>query len=318
LATDMNATTSTSSDGVVGPGPMDDMDMASNVTDSASASADASEDEDGVTDGPPNSPTGASASSSEDTTAASTSSADCASITDTVCAMEGLTFFCDMLKEMMLIPASSSEDDNKSSSSSADTADSDDSSDMSNVTATKFTGLAGYRHLGFASDSDAWNLNDESEEFTLFVPTDAAVDKISTAFEKLSDEEAGRVIMFHMYKGMMLTSDQLECGEKIISMNDNGDASRTKCTDDNKYQNGNGNTKTGTLPEIATTDTRACNGIIHTLDDVMFPVALSQLEEADASSASASVSSDSDDLDDSSDMSNVTASKAGYYDYRVI
>merc|ERR1712238_110655 len=67
---------------------------------------------DEVTDGPPNSPT-----------AASTSSADCASITDTVCAMEGVTFFCDVLKEMMLIPVSTSvEDDNKnSSSSSADT-----------------------------------------------------------------------------------------------------------------------------------------------------------------------------------------------------
>ena len=225
--------------------------------------------------------------------------------------MEGVTFFCDVLKEMMLIPASSSEDDNNSSSSSADTADSDDSSDMSNVTATKFTGLAGYRHLGFVSDSDAWNLNDESEEFTLFVPTDAAVDKISTAFEKLSDEEAGRVIMFHMYKGMMLTSDHLECGEKIVSMNENGDASRTKCMGDNKYQNGNGNTKTGTMPEIATADTKACNGIIHTLDDVMFPVSLSQLAEADASNVSAS--SDSDDYD-SSDMSNVIAGK-GYGGY---
>merc|ERR1712238_350523 len=68
----------------------------------------------------------------------SASSADCASITDTVCAMEGTTFFCDVLKEMMLIPASTSaEDDNNknSSSSSADTtADSSDdaSSDMSN------------------------------------------------------------------------------------------------------------------------------------------------------------------------------------------
>merc|ERR1719491_2944674 len=206
------------------------MDMASNVT----ASEDTSEDE--VTDGPPNSPTGASASasssSSEDTTAASASSADCASITDTVCAMEGVTMFCELLK-----------------------------SDDSDLEAT---------------------LNDESEEFTLFAPTDAAYAKISTAFEQLSDEQAGRVIMFHMYSGMMLTSDQLECGEKIISMNDNGDASRTKCSDDNKYQNGNGNTKTGTMPEIATADTMACNGIIHTIDDVMFPVSLSQLE-ADSS-----------------------------------
>ena len=159
---------------------------------------------------------------------------------DTVCAMEGATVFCEVLK----------------------------------------------------SDSDLGAiLNDESEKNTLFVPTDAAFAKISTAFEKLSDEEAGRVIMFHMYK-LMLTSNQLECGEKIISMNENGDTSRTKCSDDNKYQNGNGNTKTGTLPQIASADTMACNGVIHTLDAVMIPVSLSQLESDSSASASASASSD--------------------------
>merc|ERR1712161_24267 len=78
---------------------------------------------DEVTDGPPNSPTATStsASDSEDTPAtasASASSADCASITDTVCAMEGVTFFCDVLKEMMFIPVSTSEDDNNKNSSS--------------------------------------------------------------------------------------------------------------------------------------------------------------------------------------------------------
>merc|ERR1712238_145491 len=236
---------------------------------------------DEVTDGPPNSPTAASTSTSdsEDTTGASTSasSADCASITDTVCAMEGVTFFCDVLKEMMLIPASTSEDD---------------SSDMSNVTASKYVVR---RHL---DDNELEVLlKDESKEFTVFVPTDAAFTKVETAFAALTEEEAGRVVMFHFYEGMLLTSDTLECGEKITSMNGNGDASRTKCKGDNKYQNGNGNTKTGTMPEIAAVDMMACNAVIHTLDEVMFPVSLSQLEEADSSD------------DSSGDMSNVTASK---------
>jgi len=226
--------------------------------------------------------------------------------------MEGVTFFCDVLKEMMLIPVSTSvEDDNKnsSSSSSADTDTiSDPAADTSNLSPSKYVVR---RHLGFAfDDSDTvLGLNDESEDFTLFVPTDAAVAKISTAFEQLSDKEAGRVIMFHFYKGMMLTSDTLKCGEKISSMNENGDASRTKCMGDNKkYQNGNGNTKTGTMPEIDSVDTMACNGVIHTLDYVMFPVSLSQLETD--SSASTSVSSDDsmDDDYDSSDMSNADAS----------
>merc|ERR1711865_3402 len=103
---------------------------------------------------------------------------------------------------------------------------------------------------------------------------------------------------FHFYEGMLLTSDALECGEKISSMNEKGDESRTKCKGDNKYQNGNGNTKTGIMPEmLIPADTMACNGVIHTLDEVMFPVSvsLSQLHASDSSS--------------SEDMSNVTASK---------
>merc|ERR1711865_132681 len=76
--------------------------------------------------------------------------------------------------------------------------------------------------------------------------------------------------------------------------------SRTKCdAEDHKYQNGNGNTKSGTMPEIKTVDHLACNGVIHTLDEVMFPVSLSQLE----------VEAESESSDDSGDMSNVTASK---------
>jgi len=257
---------------------------------------------------------------------------------DTVCAMEGVTVFCDVLTERMLIPASSStsEDDNNKSSSSSLSADTDtmsdpaadDTSDLSPSKRPTGGILFGDRRLSEDVD-DALGLNDESKEFTLFVPTDTAFAKTATAFEQLSDEEAGRVVMFHLYEGMMLTSDKLACGEKIISMNENGDASRTKCGSDGnkKYQNGNGNTKTGTLPEIASADTMACNGVIHTLDAVMFPVSLSQLlEEADASSSSASAdSSDSnetlsasyelDDDYDSSNMSNLTVSKRRFAQY---
>merc|ERR1711865_1196329 len=114
----------------------------------------------------------------------------------------------------------------------------------------------------------ALGLNEVSQEFTLFVPTDAAFAKTTTAFAALTQEEIDRVIMFHFYEGMLLTADKLVCGEKIISMNEKGDASRTKCT-----------------------------GVIHTLDAVMFPVSLSELE--------AESSSD----DSSGDMSNVDVSK---------
>merc|ERR1711865_950881 len=156
--------------------------------------------------------------------------------------MEGVTVFCDVLTERMIILASSTSED-------------------ADLSPSKGLPFGRPRRLSEDVD-DALGLNDASKEFTLFVPTDATFAKTATAFEQLSEEEAGRVVMFHFYEGMMLTSDKLVCGEKIISMNENGDASRTKCMDDNKYQNGNGNTKTGTMPEIKTVDHLACNGVI--------------------------------------------------------
>merc|ERR1712238_269576 len=166
--------------------------------------------EEGVTEGsPPTSPTGASASESEDTSAASASSADCTSIVDTVCAMDGVTVFCDVLTEKMLIPGSSPSGDdhnnNKSSSSSSSSADS--------YTASKGygSGYGRYRRLSEDVVDDALGLNEVSQEFTLFVPTDAAFAKTTMALKQLSDEEVGRVVMFHFYEGMMLTADKLVC-----------------------------------------------------------------------------------------------------------
>jgi len=213
----------------------------------------------------------------EDTTtaAAAASSDDCTSITDTVCAMEGVTVFCELLKN----PKRRHLGYNTITKSTS-TDEFPDAVAMSSPTGAS----ASSDGADFAS---AFGFEDESEEFTLFVPTDAAFAEIADAFETLSDAEAGRVIMFHMYSGMLLTSDKLACSETITSMNEMSDASRTKCKNDGKkYQNGNGNTKTGSMPEIDTADHMACNGVIHPLDHVMFPVLLSQLHADDTAEMS--------------------------------
>jgi len=298
LATDMNATSSsTSSDDMDDMDDMD-MDMDSNVTDSTSASASASASADASSD---TTTTAASASAS------ASSSGDCASITETVCAMEGVTVFCELLQnetarrrrhrglkaDLGLMGQSSDLADDMMNSTSTDTtgASADDTDAMSSPTGASASASSD----GSTEEiSTELGLDDDSEVFTLFVPTDDAFAEIASVFETLSDAEAGRVIMFHMYQGMMLTADKLECGEKLTSMNEMGDMSRTKCTGDKKYQTGNGNTKTGTMPEIDTADHLACNGVIHTLDYVMFPVSLSQLHSDDDKSASASASASSD------------------------
>jgi len=125
------------------------------------------------------------------------------------------------------------------------------------------------------------NLNVYSNKYTMFVPTDDAFSKVEGAFEDLTFAEAARVIGFHIYRGIELTSSELVCGETITSIDsyDGNDMSRTKCEGGNKYQKGNGNTKTGSLPKILSADNMACNGVIHTLDYVMFPVSLTQLED---------------------------------------
>jgi len=212
-------------------------------------------------------------SSSDSSDMEDTSSGDCASITDTVCAMEGVTVFCELLQNPQRRHLGFMYASNSTST------DEDADAVVSSPTGASSDGTEDY--------ASAFGFDDESEEFTLFVPTDAAFAEIADAFETLSDAEAGRVIMFHMYSGMLLTSDKLACSETITSMNEMSDASRTKCKNDGKkYQNGNGNTKTGSMPEIETADHMACNGVIHTLDNVMFPVLLSQLHADDIAETS--------------------------------
>merc|ERR1712238_213168 len=146
-----------------------------------------------------NEKSGSESSSSHDT--AGTSSDDCTSITDTVCAMEGVTVFCELLKN----PKRRHLGYNAITKSTS-TDEFPDAVAMSSPTGAS----ASSDGADFAS---AFGFEDESEEFSLFVPTDAAFAEIADAFETLSDAEAGRVIMFHMYSGMLLTSDKLACSE---------------------------------------------------------------------------------------------------------
>jgi len=207
--------------------------------------------------------------------------------------MEGVTVFCELLKNPQRRHLADSLVLGDSDSADANSTSTDEDTDS--VAMSSPTGASASSADGTEDFASAFGFDDESEVFTLFVPSDTAFAEIADAFETLSDAEAGRVIMFHMYSGMLLTSEKLACSETITSMNEMSDASRTKCKNDGKkYQNGNGNTKTGSMPEIDTADHMACNGVIHTLDHVMFPVSLAQLhaDDADAASSDASDSSD--------------------------
>jgi len=156
-------------------------------------------------------------------------------------------------------------------------------------------------------------------EWTFFAPTDEAIKDVQSVLDSLSTSELERIWEFQAHKGDVFFPSDLVCTEKM--MMESGDMSRTKCVknEDNvveKYQNGNGNTKLNMMPKILLPSLRACNGIIHIMDAVMFPVHGSISEAAedeivhdgsgshDASkSSSGSSSADADvNVDDDDDM----------------
>ena len=101
-----------------------------------------------------------------------------------------------------------------------------------------------------AEDEEAEFMQDmDDKNFTVFVPSDEAFKLVDQAqLLGLTDEEVDRVVLFHIYEDMVLTYEELACGEKLRAVS--GDDSRTKCsyvgegskqTVAIKYQNGNGN-----------------------------------------------------------------------------
>lgn len=135
-----------------------------------------------------------------------------------------------------------------------------------------------------------------AKNYTIFVPNDDAFKSVEDALENVSEEELGRIILFHMYEDVTLSYDDLVCSEKLTSMD--GDLSRTKCENKNdenvKYQSGSGNTKHGSMPEIMAPlnkkdrrSSSACNAALHSVDHLMLPVHLQQFNKEGSSSSSA-------------------------------
>jgi len=126
----------------------------------------------------------------------------------------------------------------------------------------------------------------EDNDFTIFVPTDAAFAESEELLMQLDDVEVTDIVTFHFYEGKQLTYDELLCQEKLTMMIHSSThpsrtdslLSRTRCEGDVKYQKGNGNTKHGSLPVISPTkETMACNAIIHSIDHLMYPAHLKEM-----------------------------------------
>jgi len=114
-------------------------------------------------------------------------------------------------------------------------------------------------------------LDDYSGNYTVFAPSDAAVEKlgdvaIAYLFAPENVELLGELVAFHVVEDQVLYSSDLECQERTEMSN--GKDSRTVCKRESFYQKGKGNSDED-RPEIVEVDIEACNGVIHVVDELM-------------------------------------------------
>jgi len=144
-------------------------------------------------------------------------------------------------------------------------------------------------------------------EWTIFAPTNDAFhssrDALESYFGSGNDDSDGSgddsgveyIIKFHLIEEKTLLYNDLICTETIDSYS-NDEKSRTKCgkyknekgiSVTEKYQAGQGNIATKTMPKIVFKDVMTCNGVIHVVDKVLLPK-LRTLDDGTSSSKDSS------------------------------
>merc|ERR1712238_224741 len=121
------------------------------------------------------------------------------------------------------------------------------------------------------TDDDYDNKILYTDTFTAFFPTDEAFEAIKDVTSSLSFEQLVDLVTFHIVDGEVILYEDLRCQDAITMTNSQD--SRTKCKGKKKYQKGQGNYETDTLPLIIQNKSNyeVCNGIIHVIDQVMLP-----------------------------------------------
>merc|ERR1712032_969904 len=115
---------------------------------------------------------------------------------------------------------------------------------------------------------------DSSGAFTLFAPTDNAINRLGDDnIRNLFDDDARKLkdlLLYHLSDQIYFEYD-LTCDKKIDTELNN-DFTTTKCYDDKKFQVGNGNDDEqdrDKWPLIIETDIVTCNGVVHLVDNVI-------------------------------------------------
>ena len=114
---------------------------------------------------------------------------------------------------------------------------------------------------GYYVSADTW---------TVFAPTDEAIESSGLAIDDVAAYSAIRLLLFHEVKGQALTVSDLNCaaGDNLIEMG-SGQATRTICNKDVPIgQKGGGN---GSPALFVGDEIVGCNGVVHIIDKVLLP-----------------------------------------------
>merc|ERR1711935_327181 len=109
-----------------------------------------------------------------------------------------------------------------------------------------------------------------ADTWTVFAPTDEAVENSGLVIDDVSDYSAIRLLLFHEVKDQILTMSDLNCdaGDNLIEMG-SGQATRTICSKDIPIgQKGGGN---DTPAYFVSDPIVGCNGVVQMVDQVLLP-----------------------------------------------
>lgn len=102
--------------------------------------------------------------------------------------------------------------------------------------------------------------------WTVFAPTNKAFEELGDLLDAVLADSVllTDVLLFHAVADHALFAEDLQCTHLLHMAN--GEASRTVCHDYAIFQKGVGNPRND-MPEIVDTDIRACNGVVHVVDE---------------------------------------------------
>lgn len=105
--------------------------------------------------------------------------------------------------------------------------------------------------------------------WTLFAPTNEAFTNLGDALDVISaDTDLLTLLVLHHVAGQVLSASDLECDGSVTMTS--GASTTTVCEGDAIFQTGDANDE-GFPPQIIFPDIRACNGVVHVVNEVLLP-----------------------------------------------